>query len=111
MKAIKALDIVCREGLDNSMYGIITDWKDRIESASEQHCWQYDFLTGVIRDLFGVHCDIITRDALRAYNADAILYVYRDKDTNAHSFTKVEYPIVTVLDVVSYQWIDIYELV
>lgn len=101
MRAIEALEIVNREGTDNSAYGILRDWSKLIEGRS---------ISGLVRELFGESAEVVKRNYGRyqVFRIEAMLYVYRDED-GEHDFMG-EVPVMTVYIHEFKLTIDLYRL-
>ena len=103
MKAIEALEIVNREGTDNSEYGIFKDWKHRFF-----HGYSLLSMDEFIRDLFGQSCEVMESDPYECWNTESVLYVYYN---GTHDFSCLEEkPILTIQDHESECMIDLFRL-
>lgn len=108
MKAIEALEIVNRKGTDNSEYGIIKDWGERLNDSFAGRS-----TSSLVSELFGESAEIIERsyEIGDVFKVESILYIYRDED-NTHDFACLgETPMLTICDHANKCTIDVYELV
>lgn len=108
MKAIEALEIVNRKGTDNSEYGIIMDWGERLNDSFAGRS-----TSSLVSELFGKSAEIIARsyEIGDVFKVESILYIYRDED-NTHDFACLgEIPMLTIYDHADKCTIDVYELV
>lgn len=107
MKAIEALEIVNREGTDNSVYGIIKDWGERLNDSFAGRS-----TSSLVSELFGESAEIIERsyEIGDVFKVESILYIYRDGE-NTHDFACLgETPMLTIYDHEDKCMIDVYEL-
>lgn len=107
MKAIEALEIVNRKGTDNSVYGIIMDWGERLNDSFAGRS-----TSSLVSELFGESAEIIERsyEIGDVFKVESILYIYRDED-NTHDFACLgETPMLTIYDHTDKCTIDVYEL-
>lgn len=108
MKAIEALEIVNRKGTDNSEYGIIKDWGERLNDSFAGRS-----TSSLVSELFGESAEIIERsyEIGDVFKVESILYAYRDWD-NTHDFACLgEMPMLTIYIHDGKDTIDVYELV
>ena len=105
MRAIEALEIVNREGTDNSEYGIVREWGKMLNDEVELRS-----VASLVCELFGKSAEIIERSygIHQIFQIEAMLYVYRDED-GKHDFVG-EVPVMTVYDHEFKSTIDLYRL-
>ena len=108
MKAIEALEIVNCKGTDNSVYGIVKDWGERLNDSFVGRS-----TSSLVSELFGESAEIIERsyEIGDVFKVESILYVYRDYE-NTHDFACLgEMPMLTIYIHDGKDMIDVYELV
>ncbi len=106
MRAIDALEVINCDGTDNSRYGIVRDWHERLTDESQGYS-----LSSLVCDLFGDSAEIMSRDYDKCWEVESVMYVYREEDEVIRLMDGVGLPIMAVYEHEFRQTIDLYEIV
>jgi hypothetical protein len=103
MRAIDAMQIINREGLDNTRWDVMDKWRERCEFFGYDNVKMAEQVFGSGR--FSAIATYVTRYT----PVDSVLFVWLDSEDEESEFSKIDTPIV-IVKTCDGNFVEFYEL-